>query len=106
MTFILAKYDGDKSFPSHDALSAAIVAIPLYGIQGCEGLALAIVVTACLGRMYVLAHHFFDVLTGCLLAIGAHVAATALGFKMHHLDWFHALVAMANFVAIDRMRHN
>lgn len=114
MTHLLATHDGHKSFPSGDVASAALLAIPLFGIDiggsgsgsgdynynYCKGVAIAIVVLSALGRMYVLAHHFSDVVAGACLSYGIHRIATALGCTMHNTEWWHPFLAFGGYGAI------
>lgn len=108
MTHILAEHDGHKSFPSGDVACAALIAIPIYTIDekiggyGCQGLAIAIVVLSALGRMYVLAHHFLDVLAGASLSYGIHKLATAvLGYGMLDVEWWHPVLVWGVYFVME-----
>jgi len=98
MTYVLARHNGDASFPSGDVAMAMQLAISFWNLNGY--LAGAIVLSSGLGRMYVLAHHLSDVLAGGLLTLVVHGAATLLGRGMFRTEWWHPLLAIASFVAL------
>merc|ERR1711933_196331 len=105
-TRILAEYDGTKSFPSGDVMMATLVAIPFWTEIGARNVAMAIVVSSALGRMYVLAHHLSDVTAGFVLAIGVHAlcetAAKRLDFGgLRGTAWWHPLVIIGLFVWVE-----
>ena len=49
--------------------------------------------------MYFLAHHFFDVLVGSLLALGIHRVVSFVGLGIYDMKWWHPLASMT-FLAI------
>lgn len=99
ITRILAKHNGDESFPSGDVAMAAMLAVPIWKLQH-QRLAMAIVVSSAFGRMYVLAHHLFDVLSGLVLTIVIHWILThVLGYNMDKAEWWYPLFVMVCFVA-------
>jgi len=102
MTTIMVRYNGDASFPSGDVAMAALLAVPLWNIERCGGLALAIVVLSGLGRMYVLAHHLGDVLAGALITVGVHGVATAFGCGMYQMKWWYPFLTMGGYKAFER----
>lgn len=125
----LAKYQSHASFPSGDATAATALAIPLMcistlGVQDraergdsadavgssffvwnplwttTMTIAFWLVILACTGRVYVLAHHVGDVLAGALVPCLLHVlftyspfgAAVGLG-DVYAIQWYHPIVA-------------
>ena len=108
MTQLLAKYNGDASFPSGDVLCATMVALSIFNISSDvthayrpSHLASTIVILAGTGRMYVLAHHFFDVMVGAILPFLAHRVATKLGCGMFDMEWWHPLLVLGIFLVIN-----
>lgn len=99
-TRILATYDGTKSFPSGDVAMAAMTAIPVWEL-GMHKIAVAMVVSSALGRMYVLAHHLSDVTAGFALAVAVHRGFLLVGYEgMKATSWWHPLVAIAGFIFV------
>jgi len=100
MTNLLAEHDGTKSFPSGDVAMASMVAIPIWELAPeLRSLAMAMVLSSALGRMYVLAHHLSDVTAGCCLAVAVHKAFGVVGYDgMRATLWWHPLLAIASFV--------
>lgn len=103
---MLSKTQADESFPSGDAASAAALAIPMLYIDSTEFathwnltvttvLAGGIVLLACAGRIYFLAHHFADVLAGVVTAAMVHGVSTHIGFGVFDMQWWHPFVANA-----------
>ncbi len=90
----LAKHNGDQSFPSGDVMMAALIALPLWYIDGCQHLFVAITLSSALGRMYVLAHHLSDVIAGFLLTLAIHRIAISLGYGLYLVKWWHPLLAI------------
>lgn len=68
----LFKKDARHSFPSGDAAGAVAVVYSLGRCGGNPGVVLAVfcVAASAVGRMYWQAHHFGDVLTGIVMALG------------------------------------
>lgn len=100
-SIFLAKYNGNASFPSGDAASAAVFAIPVASLGGSPYyaiLAWSMVVLACTGRMYVLAHHFSDVFVGALLSYAMHRVVSAIGLGIHDMQWWYPLLLTAAVV--------
>ena len=94
--YFLAKAQANESFPSGDATSAAIYAIVLMNIHPNYTLsAWCLLLLACSGRMYFLAHHFFDVLVGSLVAVGIHRVVSFMGLGIYDMEWWHPLASMA-----------
>ncbi len=94
--YFLAKAQANESFPSGDATSAAIFAIVLVNIHPKYTLpAWSLLLLACSGRMYFLAHHFFDVLVGSLVAVCIHRVASFGGLGIYDMEWWHPLASMA-----------
>ena len=99
-TCFLARHSGDQSYPSGDVMLAVLVALPLWSRR--PRLAAAIAVSSGLGRMYVLAHHLGDVLSGALCTLGIHRTAALLGYDTHRAELWHPLIPLAAFVAFQR----
>ena len=95
----LAKYNGDQSFPSGDVAMAVLIAVPLWNI-GYKTIAVAITLLSALGRMYTLAHHLSDVISGFLLTLGVHGVAIALGYGMHQVEWWHPFLAAGCYAVL------
>ena len=94
--YFLAKAQANESFPSGDATSAAIFAIVLLNIHPNYTLsAWSLLLLASSGRMYFLAHHFFDVLVGSLVAVGIHRVVSFGGLGIYDMEWWHPLASMA-----------
>jgi membrane-associated phospholipid phosphatase len=88
--YFLARAQANESFPSGDAASAAIFAILLVNIAPRYTTpAWSILVLACTGRMYVLAHYFFDVVAGSILACVIHRVASSVGLGIYDMQWWH-----------------
>jgi membrane-associated phospholipid phosphatase len=121
MTELLAKYNGDASFPSGDAALATLFALPIYYIGSTttnddhndasgssryyyQGIAVSIVVLSASGRMYVLAHHVLDVTVGILLSIGLHHLATLLGFGIDQMQWWYPLLTNGLYFGYEHWR--
>jgi len=102
MISFLIHHNGDGSFPSGDVAMAVLLAVPLWNIEHCGGLALAIVVLAGLGRMYVLAHHLGDVIVGALVTVGVHGVATAFGCGMYQTKWWYPFLTIGGLLAFTR----
>mmetsp|Transcript_22252 Transcript_22252/g.24790 ORF Transcript_22252/g.24790 Transcript_22252/m.24790 type:complete len:408 (+) Transcript_22252:269-1492(+) len=124
MTEMLAKGNHDASFPSGDAALAALFAIPIFYIgsstdtdtdtdnDGSYGnnyyykaIGVGIVFLSASGRMYVLAHHLFDVLTGIATSYLIHITSTfVFGFGMYEMKWWYPLVSIASFLCYDKLK--
>ena len=122
MTELLAKYNGDASFPSGDAALATLFALPIYYIGSTttnddhggdaigssryyyQGIAVSIVVLSASGRMYVLAHHVLDVTVGILLSIGLHHLATFWGFGIDQMQWWYPLLTNGLYFGYEQWR--
>ena len=88
--YFLATAQAYKSFPSGDAASATIFAILLVNINPRYAIpAWSIVVLVWTGRMYVLAHHFFDVVMGSIIACVIHRVASSVGLGIYDMQWWH-----------------
>ena len=99
----LAKHNGDQSFPSGDVMMAVLIALPLWYIDGCQHLFVAITLSSTLGRMYVLAHHLSDVLAGFLLTLGIHRIAIFMGYGLYLAKWWHPLLAIILYAIYHNM---
>ena len=98
--YFLARAQANESFPSGDATAAAIFAIVLVNIAPQNtAIACGLLVLACTGRMYFLAHHFLDVFVGSMLACIIHRVAKSMGFGIYDMVWWHPLVS-TTFLAI------
>lgn len=135
----LAKYQANESFPSGDAAVAAALAIPMTyisslgvtdpGEEVSSGLfsfvythswqsllAYWIVILACTGRIYVLAHHVGDVMVGALVPYLLHLlftsssASTILGLgNVYAVRWYHPVIAntvTTIYAAATSKKHN
>jgi len=92
--YYLARAQANESFPSGDACSATIFAILLLNISSRYILgASCIVLLACTGRMYVLAHYFFDVVAGSIIACVIHRIALSIGCGIYEMSWWHPLAS-------------
>jgi membrane-associated phospholipid phosphatase len=91
-----ANYSAKESFPSGDATSAAIFAIVLVNITPRYTIpAVCLWVLACTGRVYVLAHHFLDVLAGSVIALAIHKVVSSVGLGIEDMRWWHPLASTA-----------
>lgn len=103
---MLSNTQGDESFPSGDATTAAAIAIPLALIDSTTQLKLLgwsitstmfaaymVVFLACSGRVYFLAHHVMDVVVGALIPYLMHLVSTFIGLGVYNMQWWHPLVA-------------
>jgi membrane-associated phospholipid phosphatase len=98
---LLAEVGAKGSFPSGDASGVVAFAIPLatrYPI-----LAILMVLLACFGRMYFLAHHLLDTVAGCMISYAVHLSLTQFGTGMEHTLVWHPLVAVTAFVVVLTM---
>lgn len=101
----LAKYQAKESFPSGDATSAAIFAIALANIAPHYiTAAWSILFLACTGRMYILAHHFFDVVAGSIIAYFIHRIATSVGLGIYDMQWWYPLVSTTTLSAYVQIK--
>ena len=92
--YLASKHQAKESFPSGDATSAAIFAIVLVNISPRYiTAAWSILFLACTGRMYVLAHHFFDVLTGSMIAFAIYRFTTSIGLGIYDMQWWYPLAS-------------
>ena len=97
VSHILAKYNGDASFPSGDAAAAAVFAIPVADLEYII-VAWVMVLLACTGRMYILAHHFSDVFIGASISYCIHRFMTAIGLGVNDMQWWYPLIVSAAFI--------
>ena len=96
----LASHQPNESFPSGDALSAAIFAILLVNVSPRYTIhAWSILLLVCTGRMYVLAHHFLDVVAGSILACVMHRVASSIGLGIYDMRWWYPFASTA-FLAV------
>jgi len=104
-TRFLARFSTYQSFPSGDVMMATLLAIPLWssGLQF-KKLAVAIVLSSGLGRMYVLAHHLTDVVAGACFTLGIHTIVCLTGYHpAEHGKWWHPLLVMACHGIFERL---
>lgn len=94
ISYFLARHQATESFPSGDATSAAIFAIALSNITPRYNMvAWTILILACTGRMYVLAHHFFDVVVGSIIAHIIYQISSSAGLGIDDMEWWHPLAS-------------
>eukprot|EP00536_Pseudo-nitzschia_multiseries_P003747 jgi/Psemu1/186555/e_gw1.59.35.1 len=102
---ILAKCQPTESFPSGDATSAAIFAIALTNINPRYNVAAwAILLLVCFGRMYILAHYFFDVVVGSIIAHLLHRISSSVGLGVNDMEWwypFASTILLAAYVQVQ-----
>jgi membrane-associated phospholipid phosphatase len=105
---MLSNTQGDESFPSGDATTAAAFAIPLAYIESSTHFVLfgwsisstvlaayAIVFVTCSGRVYFLAHHVCDVVAGTAISFAIHLVSTCMGLGVYDMKWWYPLAANA-----------
>ena len=81
------------SFPSGDATGVVCFALPLATIY--PRVAGVMVLLACFGRMYFLAHHLLDTIAGCTIACCVHLILTqALGVGMENTQVWHPILSL------------
>eukprot|EP00539_Tryblionella_compressa_P008012 CAMPEP_0178775540 /NCGR_PEP_ID=MMETSP0744-20121128/24249_1 /TAXON_ID=913974 /ORGANISM="Nitzschia punctata, Strain CCMP561" /LENGTH=361 /DNA_ID=CAMNT_0020432529 /DNA_START=34 /DNA_END=1119 /DNA_ORIENTATION=- len=104
IALILAKAQANESFPSGDAATAAVFAIPLAHLSPPDshhgGWNVAVVTAwwmvllACCGRVYVLAHHVSDVAVGATIPYLVHLISTSLlGVGVYDMQWWYPLAS-------------
>ena len=104
MSYMLAKYNGNASFPSGDAASVVVMfAIPVAHIDFSSSsssneyyyslAAWCMVLWSCTGRLYILAHYFSDVGSGAMISYLVHRTVSAFGLGIYDMEWWHPLGA-------------
>ena len=97
---LLATCQATESFPSGDATSAAIFAIALTNITPRYNMAAwTILILVCTGRIYVLAHHFLDVVAGSIIAQIIFRISSYAGLGIDDMEWWYPL-ASTMFLAV------
>ena len=103
---MLSSTQGDESFPSGDAATAAAIAIPLAYINSSTQIELfgwslastmiaayTITFLSCSGRVYFLAHHVADVVVGALMPYLIHLLSSSIGLGVYDMKWWYPLAA-------------
>merc|ERR1711951_22259 len=106
-------------YPSGDVMMATILAIPLWNIGGggtttnnnnngtmmmmyyYKTIAVAMVISSGLGRMYVLAHHLVDVVSGACITLIIHKMIVLLGYEPTQTKWWHPFVMQACYFCFE-----
>mmetsp|Transcript_81885 Transcript_81885/g.171296 ORF Transcript_81885/g.171296 Transcript_81885/m.171296 type:complete len:311 (+) Transcript_81885:79-1011(+) len=87
------RWDPVASLPSGDVAGAAAFAYTLARGTGCYFLAAFCLACSGFGRMYWLAHHFFDVLMGAAVGVGACVVIEVVWVKVDKVCLWHVILA-------------
>jgi membrane-associated phospholipid phosphatase len=100
---VLAKLGPNASFPSGDGAAAVSFALPLAHV-GWPIAATILVVLACVGRVYFLAHHVLDTVVGVTITYLCYMALHASGCGIGDADWWQPILAHVVFVTTALFR--
>ena len=110
--YMLAEHNGNAAFPSGDAAMAALFVLPMFYIGGGDdrsyyykAIASTIIFLSASGRMYVLAHHFLDVIVGIAITYLVHLISSSsfVGFGMYDMEWWYPLVMTSAYFLYQKL---